>query len=154
MQATQPFMRADMHYDYEAFCKGIDAIAEGIRKDKFKFEYIIGVARGGLIPATVLAYRFKKPILLIEWSNRDSGVRNISPEVYEIIQSRNVLLVDDILDSGLTVKQLSKHIGNFKTAALVYNMKQEVACDYYHIAIDRSVTKDWVTFWWDTEEIM
>lgn len=143
-----------MHYDYQDFCRGIDAIAREIKKDNFKFNYIIGVARGGLIPATVLAYRFKKPILLVEWSTRDSGIRNISAEVYEIMQNNNVLLVDDILDSGTTVKELSKHIGNFKTAALVYNVRQDVHCDYYHLSIDREKMKEWVTFWWDTEEII
>jgi hypoxanthine phosphoribosyltransferase len=143
-----------MNYTYEEFCKGIDCIVDGIKADKYKFDYIIGIARGGLIPATVLAYRLKKPILLIEWSYRDSGIRNISSEVYEIIQSKKVLLVDDILDSGQTVKELSKHIGNYKTAALVYNVKQEVPCDYFHVKIDRDVTREWVTFWWDTEEIM
>jgi len=143
-----------MNYSYDEFTKGINHIVDDIKADKFKFDYIIGIARGGLIPATVLAYRFKKPILLIEWSNRDSGIKNISDEVYQIIQNHRILLVDDILDSGLTVKELSKYISNFKTAALVYNMKQDTHCDYYHIAIDRDVTKDWVIFWWDTEEIM
>jgi xanthine phosphoribosyltransferase len=143
-----------MYYSYEDFNQGINYIAEDIKADKFKFDYIIGIARGGLIPATVLAYRFKKPIILIEWSYRDSGVRNISAEAYEIIQSKPVLIVDDILDSGLTIKGLSPFICNYKTAALIYNIGQEVKCDFFHKSIDREKMKEWVTFWWDTEEIM
>jgi len=143
-----------MFYSYDKFNDGINSIVEQIKYQNYKFDYIIGIARGGLIPATVLAYKFKKPILLIEWSNRDSGIKNISSEVYQIIQNNRILLVDDILDSGLTIKQLSNYISNFKTATLVYNIEQDVPCDFYHVKIDRNVNKEWVTFWWDTEEIM
>ena len=64
-----------MFYSYNTFCDGINRITDNIRADNYKFNYIVGIARGGLIPATVLAYRFKKPVLLIEWSTRDMGKR-------------------------------------------------------------------------------
>jgi hypoxanthine phosphoribosyltransferase len=141
-----------MKYTFEEFSKGIDALVDSINKDKFKYKYIVGIARGGLIPATVLSYRLNIPVITVEWSTRDFGVKSISPDIHDLILCNIVLLVDDIVDSGLTIRQLKQHIGVHKTAALIYNTKQDIICDYYHKAIDRDVDKEWVVFWWDEKE--
>ena len=59
------------HYSYQEFVKDIDLITEQIRDDKWKPDYIVGVVRGGSIPAVFLSHRLNVPVVMLQWSERN-----------------------------------------------------------------------------------
>ena len=142
-----------MDYTYNLFRVGIANIEKKVVDSNTKYEYIVGIARGGLIPATFLSYRLDIPMLALHWSTRDNPDEELLDEVLlaKLRTCKKILLVDDIVDSGLTIKQLKKKLKGvkFDVASLIYNEAQPVIPTYYDLKIDRKVDKEWVDFFWD-----
>ena len=70
---------------------------------KMRPDLIVGIARGGLLPALHLSHALDVPLECMHWSTRDSGLTSYSGIVDEEIQSgKTVVFVDDINDSGKT----------------------------------------------------
>lgn len=121
-------------------------------------DYIVGVKRGGLIPAVKLSHIFNKPLIMMSCQLRDSNDKEVRLyEVEEIQNDKNVLIVDDICDSGITMSQIilkfysnGFSIDNIKTSSLMYNTSQNFIVDYYAQSIDRSIDKRWIIFPWET----
>lgn len=85
-----------------------------------QFDLIIGLSRGGLVPAVFLSHRFNVPMVVADIShelsvgdNKDSHA-NILPVIPDNVKS--ILIVDDIIDSGNTIIAL---ITNLKTTATI-----------------------------------
>ena len=74
----------------------------------------------------------------------------------DISDGKKILLIDDILDSGRTMKELLEDWGCDRSkigiAALIHNTRQEITPNYYGRQIDRNENKDWVHFWWETDD--
>ena len=98
-------------YSIDEYYKDIKILADriSIYSDEVKSEYlrwdpdlIIAIARGGCVPGVYLSHLLDKPLEVVTWQTRD-GLRKEWPNMHE---GRQVLLVDDINDSGLTFKQI------------------------------------------------
>lgn len=145
-----------MDYTYDMFKNSISQLADDIeismshREDQY--DYIVGVTRGGLIPAVFLSHRLSIPMISINWSTRDSGVKTIGNTTANILRGRNVLIVEDIVDSGETLKQLMIEMSsycNIDVAALIYNTQQSVVPKFYDVTIDRTEYTHWINFFWE-----
>ena len=118
-------------------------------------DYIVGVKRGGLVPAIKLSHCFKKPMIMMSCQlrdNEDSEVRLY--EVEGIPIHKNILIVDDICDSGSTLTKIIREFyvrghNSVKTCSLIYNTRQPFVVDYAAKKIDRSKNKDWIIFPWE-----
>ena len=143
-----------MIYTYELFQEGIEYIYSQITYTAKKYDYIIGIARGGLIPATVLSYKLDVPMIPIEWSTRGPGRQWLPEYTKKELDGKKVLFVDDIIDSGKTIEDMEIELPklDFDVAALVFNVDQSVNCDYWHLTIKRSINNDWIYFWWDPKK--
>jgi hypoxanthine phosphoribosyltransferase len=97
----------------------------GIKPQLVEYDAIVGLSRGGLVPAVELSHYLNIPMYIADISHPDSKGDNINqhkdiiPDVKEI----NLLVVDDILDSGWSVKSLIErmninHKYSFHVAAL------------------------------------
>lgn len=81
-----------------------------VTASEFSPYIIVGISRGGLLPASILSHMFSVPMIPIVWSTRDferkeiTRVREIKDWVEE---SRNILVVDDICDTGKTFSEIS-----------------------------------------------
>lgn len=140
-----------MNYTQEMFNEGIDLLASAIKNSGRHYSYIIGVARGGLIPATALSYRLDIPLCPVTLQTR-SGSREELGDTMVLVHRHNCLLVDDIVDSGVTVGKLLQRWGRDKidVACLVFNEgHSDIEPIYYHKLINKRVDPSWVTFWWD-----
>ncbi|KKR69592.1 MAG: Phosphoribosyltransferase [Candidatus Nomurabacteria bacterium GW2011_GWB1_40_7] len=69
-----------------------------------EFDLIIGVSRGGLIPATLVAAKIDKRLLVV-YIDRQNNVYLDKPEW---IEGKKVLLVDDICRTGFTLSLIKK----------------------------------------------
>ncbi len=146
-----------MDIRYENFQEAIDNLVSQIRDDEIEFDCVVGVSRGGLVPAVVLSHRLQVPFRPIEWSLRDSHKKYIPPDVVvDAWDGSRILIVDDIIDSGETFITIRNRFGdsfkNVKIGCLVYNKAQNlVVPDYYYHVINRGEYKEWVNFWWESK---
>ena len=128
------------------------------------FDCIIGIAKGGNIPATLISYELEVPTfktIQIKSYNDDnerkstvfsSGTLSL---IDELNKYNNVLLVDDLADSGKTLSEFHElykflsnkvKVPNIKTACLYYKTKSEFKPDYYASSIEEEV---WLNFPWE-----
>lgn len=147
-------------YSYSDFDADIWKIVKQL--DNNKIDAVVGVYRGGVIPAQRLAYILECPCLYIKWQLRD-GIKEVGAVdfVANLISycGQNVLIVDDISDSGKTFSEILGRIyeyqaqmsteikGTVKTAALVVKEGTEFEPNF----IGTRLPKDgaWVDFWWE-----
>jgi hypoxanthine phosphoribosyltransferase len=67
--------------------------------------HLVGVARGGLVPATMVSHRTGFPMTCIHHSNRDDDVQAVFVgELKRILDhgDQTIVIIDDICDSGRT----------------------------------------------------
>ena len=96
-----------------------------------EFQWITGLPRGGLIPAVMLSHRLELPYI----------------PFHNITEEKNILLVDDISDTGVTLKKSINTSVTTATLALRHN--SDFIPDYFgtKIADDR-----WLVFPWETAD--
>jgi hypoxanthine phosphoribosyltransferase len=95
------------HYCYE-LAKQIKAKSKG-------YDVIIGVARGGLIPAVILSHLLDiSSVMCIGTSSYSKN--NIQQKLYnyqniapELLFEKRVLIADDLVDSGLTLDTIKNY---------------------------------------------
>jgi hypoxanthine phosphoribosyltransferase len=77
-----------------------------------KYDCIIGLKRGGLIPAVYLSHHLCVPMYVADVSHELSKGDNLDWHdtiLPEIKPGSKILIVDDILDSGYTLLTCAKH---------------------------------------------
>lgn len=145
-------------YTWKNFDQDTLNIIQQINADSWTPDYIVGVKRGGLIPAIKLSHCLKKPMIMMSCQLRDSKDTEVRLyEVEEISKDKNILIVDDICDSGITLSKIifkfisnGFQIGNIKTCALFYNTAQNFIVDYPVRNLDRSKNQEWIIFPWES----
>jgi xanthine phosphoribosyltransferase len=153
-------------YSNNDFLQGVDHIVKQIEQSDFKPDLIVGIVRGGSVPAVYLSHRLKTPVQMVHWNTRDSSKWGnesncwIPEQIFE--EGIKVLLVDDIIDGGDTIRELLADwqtsvagmghlpVDNIRIACMIYNTAQDVTPHFYHQTIDRNVDKRWISFCWET----
>lgn len=159
----------------ERSCK---EIADQLKKDNFIPDYIVGITRGGAVPAIMLSNLLKIPMRPLEVSLRDSGVAVSATDMAEDAagydeaeycfveeKRKKILIVDDINDSGATINWIKadweKSIGkkftdwgdvwhkNVKFATVTNNTASAATIDYASVYINKLVNPCWVVFPWE-----
>lgn len=64
-----------------------------------EIDFVVGMSRGGLIPAAMIATNINKPLVAIYIDKQD----NIYLDRTDWLKGKNVLFIDDICRSGLTM---------------------------------------------------
>ena len=138
----------------EDFIDSLNKIVEQIENSNWSPNVIISINRGGCVPGIYLSHRLNLKHKVIDIQLRDS---NRSPD-FKLVKQKikrfdNILLVDDINDSGKTLKTIynlsnaySKKIYN---ATLIYNQESIIKTDFYGRMIKRSEDKNWYVFPWE-----
>ena len=110
--------------------------------------HIVGIARGGLIPAVMISHELDLPMETLGISFRDNKATHHTK--FKPIDDANYLIVDDINDSGTTFKVVSDIFKNrrltFSTAALINKKSSSFAVDFYGEKLDND---DWINFPWE-----
>ena len=132
-------------------------LAEKIRRGTFKPDVIIAVSRGGWLPARVLSDLIETPTgnVGVDFYLGVAETRKVpvlTQNVNVPVAGKKVLVVDDVADSGKSLKLVKKLL--FKQGA----MDVQVATIYYKpLSIIKPdyfarETKRWVVFPWETKE--
>lgn len=133
-------------------------LAEKIRKNGFKPDIIVGVSRGGWPPARVLSDLLGNPNLANVKAEFYLGVAETKGEptltqpVSTNVASRKVLIVDEVADSGKSLKLVKEHVikegaCEVKIVTIYYKPWSIVIPDYYE-----KETSRWIVFPWEIKE--
>ncbi len=130
----------------------IQKIARQVSLSDFKPDVIVGVSRGGLVPAVALSHWFKLPMVPIRTSLRDFPAwETYTPEK----KHKNVLIVDDVCDGGETFHKINDEIKEFCDLAKFASLWWNNECNFTPHVFAREVAKDsenlWIHFPWEFE---
>ena len=126
---------------------------------KWQPDYIVAIARGGLVPSTYLSHMLGVPMKCITWQLRDGSIRESLPW-HALEPNSQILIVDDINDSGNTFSEILQDIReknrvsaqklkqNVKTAALWERSSSKFRVDF---SMNTTDTDNWITFPWEQE---
>jgi hypoxanthine phosphoribosyltransferase len=133
-------------------------MAGNIRQSDYKPEVIVGITKGGWIPARVLSDLLEVPHLATIGVEFYVGVAETKNEpvltqgVSESVAGKRVLVVDDIADTGESMALAKSHIDQkgaveVRTATMYRKPWSKTAPDYYE-----KETSYWVVFPWEARE--
>lgn len=134
----------------------IEQLAVKIQQSGFRFDQILCLARGGLRIGDVLSRVFNVPLAILSTSSyrgaqgTEQGALHIAQQITSTAGplSGNILLVDDLVDSGVTFAAVGKHllqafplIATLKTAVLWQKASSTIKPDYVVMVL---ATNPWV----------
>lgn len=126
-------------------------LAKKVRRD-FDPDVVVGVARGGLIPAVRLSHLLgDKEFRVIQVKYYQGRRRLEKPELISDAKalSGKALLVDDVADTGTSLGFVLGHleekgIKEVRTATIAYKPRARLKPDYFVVR-----TSKWVIFPWE-----
>ena len=125
-------MAEKIQYSWEWVHIQLDNIGEKLEAIE-RPQFVTGIPRGGLIPAVLVSHKFKIPYIGLEAAKTLPGALK-----------KEVLILDDISDSGNTLKQIERH--NFITATLAVRYNSLYIPTY----IGTTIRDDhWMVFPWE-----
>lgn len=142
-------------YSPRLFMQDIEKLITQLQSEHF--DAILAVARGGLIPGSMLANRLKIPLIysiqIKSYCDQAQTEISICSEPHWAdLQNKRILVVDDLIDEGKTIdcliKLLKSHqITQYRIAVLIDKQKTSlVTPDYYS-----RVVKSWIAFFWEAD---
>jgi hypoxanthine phosphoribosyltransferase len=146
------------HIPQDDFVTAIHALAAALAADGWKPDFIIGVGRGGLVPAVFLSHATGLPMLSVDYSSqvKDFADEPLAKLARRTAKGERLLFLDDINDSGRTIGHLRDTLaaggaapGAIRFATLIDNVSSAQTVDYRARTIDRRDTKDWFIFPWE-----
>ena len=128
----------------------IDELVKEIdnKVSSYKPTHIVGIARGGLVPAVMLSHQLNLPMETLGVSFRDNKATHHTK--FKPIKDARYLIVDDINDSGTTFKVVTDIFKNrrlnHRTAALINKEKSDFNVDFYG---EMFYHDNWINFPWE-----
>ena len=100
-----------MKYTWSNLQFDLGSIESQIKESGIVFDLIVGIVRGGCVPAVILSHRLGIPVQMVHWSTRDIGAGIVSNESNlwipeDLSSGKKILIVEDIIDTGLSIKTL------------------------------------------------
>jgi hypoxanthine phosphoribosyltransferase len=134
--------------------------AEKIRRSGFKPDIIVGIARGGWVPARVQSDLLEIPdlaVVRVEFYLGVAETRNepvMTQGVSEVVAGKKVLVVDDVADTGKSLQLVKEHIRQqgaveLRIATVYRKPFSIITPDYYE-----KETRRWVVFPWEIKETL
>lgn len=149
----------------------VNKICRDIVINDWRPDYIVGLSRGGLIPAVMISHYLNIPMRPLEVSLRDGGQcvsdLGMAEDAFGHENLKNILIVDDINDTGSTFNWIMKDWpsgcfpddptwgevwnDNVRFAVIVDNLasKCEAPMDYVGKEINKAENDVWVDFPWE-----
>jgi hypoxanthine phosphoribosyltransferase len=158
--------------DVEGYCQ---EILRQIQQDKWLPDYVVGLTRGGLVPANLISQYLDIPMETLKVSLRDDSSQPesnlwMAEDAFGDNENggKKILIVDDINDTGATlnyIKQdwqasclsnderwLNDIWGNNVRVAVLYDNESshsELDISYSSVTINKAEEDQWIVFPWE-----
>jgi hypoxanthine phosphoribosyltransferase len=144
--------------DQARFVEDVRILARLLKDDSWTPDFIVGIGRGGLVPAVYLSHATAVPLLSVDHSAQvpTFGDDLLAKLAGSTAAGTRILIVDDINDSGNTLAYLRRAIAdaggeasNLRVAVLIDNIRSIETVDYRARLLDRDLDKSWFVFPWE-----
>lgn len=148
-------MNKNINYEWSDFDHDTKKIYNQLISDNWIPDYIAGVKRGGLIPAIRLSHYFNKPMIMMSCQLRDNSNHEVKLlEAEQLPKDKNILIVDDICDSGETFQKIfqvfvDNKFQHVRCCSLFHNKSQIFVPHYKARSLDRKQDTRWILFPWE-----
>ncbi|WP_345974171.1 phosphoribosyltransferase family protein [Sulfurimonas sp. HSL3-7] len=143
-----------IYYPYEQFVNDVKALVK--LTESYQPDTLIAIARGGLTLGHAYASATgNRQLLTVNSILYEGDQRGTSCEIFnvpELQHANKVLLLDDIVDSGQTIKEVLEHLQAsfpnviFKIASIYYKKSATIQPDFALHEAD-----DWIEFFWEKD---
>lgn len=137
------------YFDLDRACA---VIANRLLRSGVNPDRIVGLTRGGLIPAVVLSHILETPMVPVSYSSlRGKGEYRAHENQLPEIEGRLILLVDDICDSGHTLREVHDYYErkNYEVVSAALYYKRGAVYEPTHYWQTIPADAPWVTFPWE-----
>ena len=158
-----------IYYTWQDVENQAQDILRQIHLDSWRPDYVVGLTRGGLVPANLISQYLECPMETLKVSLRDD---NSQPESNlwmseDAFEQRRILIVDDINDSGATLNWIKEDwMSNslpdnpkwqeiwgdtVRVAVLVDNeaSASELNVSYSAVDLNKAEEDSWIVFPWE-----
>jgi hypoxanthine phosphoribosyltransferase len=139
-------MKIPSHLSDRDVKKHVSSIINQMVRANFKPDIVIGLSRGGIVPALLVSHYF----------NCECYIRNKEDTLFDVeFPQRNILVIDDINDSGNTLTAVNHELyqdlelRDIKYATLINNESSSFTVDFSGIDFNRLDQDDWFEFPWE-----
>ena len=142
------------YYAYEQFVNDVKALVK--LTSSYQPDTLIAIARGGLTLGHAYASATdNRQLMSINSILYEGDQRGKSCEIFnvpELKHAKKVLLLDDIVDSGQTIKEVLEHLQGcfpdveFKIASIYYKKTAVIQPDFTLYEAN-----DWIEFFWEKD---
>jgi uncharacterized protein len=134
-----------LYVDWEQYHRMIEQLALQVHESGYRFDSLLCLARGGLRIGDVFSRLFDVPLAILATSSyrAAAGTQQSTLDIAEYITTTggplhgNLLLVDDLVDSGVTLARVVEHLRKsypalreVRTAVLWHKAVSTVRPDY------------------------
>jgi xanthine phosphoribosyltransferase len=159
-----------VYYTNDTVAGQVHDIIREMQNDNWRPDYVVGLTRGGLVPANMISQYMSIPMNTLKVSLRDASSDDecesnlwMAEDAYN---SKNILIVDDINDTGATLNWIRKDWAsgclpndekwntvwnhNVRFAVLVDNQSSGFHdIDYSSVEINKAEEDCWIVFPWE-----
>ena len=158
-----------VYYTWQDVENQTQEILRQLQRDVWQPDYVVGLTRGGLVPANLISQYLEVPMECLKVSLRDNCSEPesnlwIAEDAYE---GKRILIVDDINDSGATLNWIKEDwqsgcLPNDERWNLVWgnNVRVAVLCDnetsaselnisYSAVDLNKAEEDLWIVFPWE-----
>ena len=146
----------DLWVSWDDYHHAIEALALMVHESGWRFDHVLCLARGGMRPGDIFSRIFDVPLAILSTSSyrEEEGTVRGNLDIAKYITmtrgslSGRVLLVDDLVDSGVTLEQVQSHlrtnvpaVTEVKSAVIWVKACSSVRPDFYLQYLD---TNPWI----------
>ena len=164
-------MKNTRQYTWEGVQEAINSIAMQMFKDEWRPDYIVGITRGGLVPAVLLSHATDIPMKTLCVQLESKGLEENTERNAEIARdalknNKKILILVDINRGGDAMQWIQNDwqdvigmVGDYKSeswhsnvrfASLIDNPNSKVPMDYCNEEVDLDEESIWVEFPWES----
>jgi len=119
---------------------------------KIKPDMIIGITRGGLVPALHLSHHLDRPMETLMWQTRDVEKQQYCDIIQQAIDTgKTVVFVDDINDTGRTFSEISKAYHCERPNVHFISLVKKTDTCYDALAALTIKDERWIVFPWEKD---
>lgn len=139
--------------DFGELC---ERLALKIRDDAQPFDIVVGIARGGIPAAMVVADRLRTHIDFVNIKSYTGVGKRDRPQILstlvENVHGKNVLIVDDLVDEGDTMETVVGYVGKHVPAVIRTGVLFTKPWSRFKPDYSLEVVDEWIVFPWELRE--